>query len=272
MKKDHTTIKEKTRGIVLQKETMPSISTVLQTQRSITVHVGNMPINCSWIYGFYHHRNDFSSYHAHSCYQEIITLIGDCEFIVGEETLELKGANVLAMPTNVYHKLVTTENVLACSFFIDMNIDFTTRSLPEEIARSFLREAELVYKTHNYTIVSSYMSLILSYLISDKVITRSESVSDYAYWIDCFFNNNYMDDINLEALAEHLHVSVTHAHRLVQKHTGVTFTEELTVRRLKVANFLVKCRGMTLTAAAEAVGFRSYTGFWKARTKYKDKI
>ena len=81
-----------------------------------------------------------------------------------------------------------------------------------------------------------------------------------------------VESVGEEALADYLHVSVTHAHRLVQKHAGVTFTEELTLRRLKVANYLVKYKGMNLTEAAEAVGFGSYTGFWKARAKYKDKL
>ena len=80
-----------------------------------------------------------------------------------------------------------------------------------------------------------------------------------------------MEDVSLEALAEHLHVSVTHAHRLIQRYMGTTFTEELTLRRLKVADYLVSSRGMSLTEAAEAVGFNSYSSFWKARTKYRNK-
>ena len=272
MKKEMLNSEEKTRGIIPQKNNLPPESAKeISKNRALTVYVGDKLRKVFLSYGFYYHRNDYSTYHAHSYYHEVIILVGDCEFIAGDETLRLKGTNVIIMPPKVYHKLLTTENVEACAFFIDSKIDFTVKNLPEELVRGFFKEIEQGYKTNDHSIIAPYISLIVSYFLQGKNTIEPEEVDDYAFLMDTFFNLRYMDDVSLENLADYLHVSATHAHRLVQKHTGVTFTEELTLRRLKVADFLVKCRGMNLTDAAEAVGFGSYTGFWKARAKYKGR-
>jgi AraC-like DNA-binding protein/quercetin dioxygenase-like cupin family protein len=263
---------DKTVGIIYQKDNLsPENERGLDTQNALTVYIGDKPQRVFLTYGFYYHRNDFSSYHSHSYHHEIIVLSGNCEFIVGDEVLKLDGTNIIAMPPKVYHKLITTENVLACTFFLDAPINFTVKALPEEISRLFFKECERAYETNDHSIVLPYISLILSYCASDNNKLEPESVTDYAFLMDSFLNAHYMDEISLEDLAEHLHVSPSHAHRLVQKHIGVSFTEAVTLKRLKVADYLVKFRDMNLTEAADAVGFRNYTAFWKARTKYKDK-
>jgi len=273
MRKEFTNSEEKTRGIILQRDNLPPENAKdLATKKALTVYIGDKPHKVFFSYGFYYHRNDFSTYHAHSSYREVIILVGDCEFIIGEETIKLEGTNMMVMPPKIYHKLLTTENVEACAFFINADIDFAIKKLPEELVNGFLGETERVYETNDHSIVAPYISLIMSYYLQGNRAVEPEEVDDYAFMIDTFFNTHYMKDVSLEVLADYLHVSVTHAHRLVQKHAGVTFTEELTLRRLKVANYLVKYKGMNLTEASEAVGFGSYTGFWKARTKYKDKL
>lgn len=263
---------DKTIGIIYQKENLSSENEKgLDTQNSLTVYIGDKPHKVFLTYGFYYHHNDFSTYHSHSYYHEIIVLSGNCEFIVGDEILKLEGTNVIAMPPKVYHKLLTTENVLVCTFFLDSPIDLTVKELPTEIANLFFKECEKAYVTNDHSIVLPYINLILSYCISGKDKIEPESVTDYAFLLDRFLNSRYMEDVSLEILAEYLHVSPSHAHRLVQKHIGVSFTEAVALKRLKVADYLVKFRDMNLTEAADAVGFRNYTAFWKARTKYKDK-
>ena len=271
MRKEQHGADEKTRGVIMQKNDMTEeYVKELGSQKSLTVHIGEESYKIFFTYGFYYHRNDFSTFHSHSSYHEVIILDGDCDFIVDDEVLKLEGTNVVTMPPKIFHKLLTTENVESCAFFIDKEFDFSVKQLPREIIRAFFKECANAYETGDHSKVSGYLSLILSYCIPSGAI-EPESVSDYGFLIDKFFNGHYTEDVSLETLAEFLHVSVTHAHRLLQKHTGVTFTEELTVRRLKVADYLTKHRGMNLTEAAEAVGFRNYTAFWKARAKYKEK-
>lgn len=271
MRKEQPNTEEKIRGVIMQKDDLSSeYAKERNSQKSIVVYTGETPHRIFLPYGFYYHRNDFSTYHTHSSYHEVIILVGDCEFVAGDEVLKLEGTNVLTMPPKIFHKLLTTENVLACTFFIDTAFDFSVKKLPDDIVRTFFKECERAHETNDHSIVAPYISLILSYCINTGAI-EPENVTDYALAIDGFFNMHYMEDITLDNLAEALHVSLTHAHRLVQKHTGVTFKEELTVRRLKVADYLTKHRGMNLTEAAVAVGFGSYTAFWKARAKYKDK-
>lgn len=273
MRNEFSCAEEKKRGVISQRDNLPPESAkALATRKSISVYIGDSLRKVFLTYGFYYHRNEFSSFHAHSSYCEVIILVGDCEFVAGDKILKLVGTNMLVMPPKIYHKLLNVENVEFCAFSIDMDIDFTVKSLPEEIARGFFKETEHAYETNDHSIVVPYINLIMSYLLYGSNPIIPEPADDYAFLIDTFFTMHYMKDVSLEMLAEYLHVSLTHAHRLVQKHMGVTFTEELTVRRLEVANYLVKSRGMKLTEASAAVGFKSYSSFWKARRKYKDSL
>jgi len=272
MRNERINTGEKWRGIIPKMNTLSTEKAAeLATNKALTIYVGGEPKRVFLPYGFYYHRNEFSSYHCHSSYHEVIILIGDCELVAEDKTLKLFGTNMIMMPPKTFHKLLTIENVEACTFFIETDMDLTVKELPEELAREFFREAERVYKTNDYFIIAPFLGLIVSHFHFGEKPLSPEAVSDYAFLIDTFFNQRYMEDVSLEALAEHLHVSVTHAHRLIQRYMGTTFTEELTLRRLKVADYLVSSRGMSLTEAAEAVGFNSYSSFWKARTKYRNK-
>jgi AraC-like DNA-binding protein len=273
MQNEYSNPSEKSLGIILDKQiffTEPEEN--FASANALNIHFGDKSYKVLFSNGFYISRNDCSTYHTHSSYREVIITLGDCEFVIDNKIYPLSGTNILVMPPKVFHKMLTVENVEVCTFFIDMEFDLTVRSLPEELTRIFFNEARRVHETKDFSLIAPYLSLIISILHSSDTSLEPERVNDYAYLIDYFFNYYYMDDVSLETLANHLHVSVTHAHRLVRKYTGNTFIEELTYRRLKVSDFLINHRGMTHTEAAKAVGFGSYTAFWKARTKYKDSF
>ena len=134
MRKEQPNTEEKIRGVIMQKDDLSSeYAKERNSQKSIVVYTGETPHRIFVPYGFYYHRNDFSTYHTHSSYHEVIILVGDCEFVAGDEVLKLEGTNVLTMPPKIFHKMLTTENVLACTFFIDTAFDFSVKKLPEDI-------------------------------------------------------------------------------------------------------------------------------------------
>ena len=68
-------------------------------------------------------------------------------------------------------------------------------------------------------------------------------------------------------LARQLHFSEKHTARLVLKHTGQTFTQALTAQRMTIARHLAATTDMSLGDISRYVGYRSYSGFWKAYEK-----
>ena len=269
MKKEERIAEDKTRGVIPDRS-LTEDSSCEANYRSLSVRVGREEFEVFLSYGFYYHKNDFSSYHSHSCYHEVIITVGNAEMIIGEELVALEGVNALVIPPNAYHKMLTTEDVEVATFFARLDTPFIKKGLPEDVTRAFLRESERVFKTGDYSLVSPLIALIMAYLFEGELPLAAEPVDDYAFMIDAFFNLRYMEEVSLESLAEYLHVSPTHAHRLMQKHTGQSFTEALARRRLKVADFLVKHRGMNITEAALAVGFSGYGVFYNARKKNSD--
>ena len=97
-------------------------------------------------------------------------------------------------------------------------------------------------------------------------------VRDYAFILREYISYNADKNISLESLAEALCVSKKQAERLMQKHIGRTFLEELTDTRMKLAEqYRAMDENMPLTKIASLVGYQSYSGFYKAYKKYKQE-
>lgn len=96
-----------------------------------------------------------------------------------------------------------------------------------------------------------------------------EDERDYKHEIGHFFDKRHHENIEVKDLANELHLSLMQTQRLVKKHTGMTFGENLRNYRMKVANYLSETTDMTWEEIAREVGYSSYSGFWKARKKEK---
>ena len=110
------------------------------------------------------------------------------------------------------------------------------------------------------------MSLLCSYFFKDEKST-AHRINDPKFLICEFFSNQYSLDVNLGDLAKVLCLSERQAERLVVNLTGKTFQEELTSKRIAMAKRLKKTTALSLKEISEYVGYRSYSGFWKAMKK-----
>jgi AraC-like DNA-binding protein len=93
-------------------------------------------------------------------------------------------------------------------------------------------------------------------------------LNDHALQIRDFFSLNYNKRITLSDLAKELHLSPMQTQRVIKKHTGKTFGENLLLQRMTVAENLMKTTEMSLADIAEYIGYESYCGFWKARRQF----
>ena len=141
--------------------------------------------------------------------------------------------------------------------------------MPEEILREFFNGINHSRDSGDYSRVIPYMSFFCSYFFKGDEAIVASNVTDYAFLINEFFSLKCIYDIKLSDLAETLCVSEKQAHRLVIKHTGKNFSEELTSRRMIAADHLIKTGRLSLSEVAETVGYQTYSGFWKAYKKFK---
>lgn len=220
-------------------------------------------------YGFYQHTGT-QIIHTHS-YTEIHAFLGDATVTVDNKKYDIYKGTILLIPKGTYHTYTLSKGTRHSAFQIDMDADFAYYSVSPELLHEFFAEIKKSRETENYSRVSSYLSFLCSYFLSDEERKSTSKTTDYAFLINEFLSLKYIEDIKLSDLAEELCVSEKQAHRLVIKHTGNTFGAELTTRRMKAAEQLMKDGRFSLTEIAESVGYQTYSGFWKAYRRYKNE-
>ena len=70
-------------------------------------------------------------------------------------------------------------------------------------------------------------------------------------------------------LEKALELSEKQTARLVAKHTGRSFKDELRYRKVVAAQTLADTSDMSMSEIADHVGYTSYSSLWKAMQKYK---
>ena len=73
-----------------------------------------------------------------------------------------------------------------------------------------------------------------------------------------------MKDVTVEDLAEEIGYSKSQTARIVEKITGKTFNRFLLCWRMEIARILIINTEQCLLDIAEAVGYQTYSGFFKA--------
>lgn len=231
--------------------------------------VGNTIQSAFMQYGFYNQAVGRQVVHTHS-YTEIHAFIGEADFYVNDIEYKIKGSNIVLIPKQIYHTYKLSDGAIHSAFQVKFDSDFAVKEIGEGILREYFESISESKNTGDYSSVVPYMSFICSYFFkSDEPIIASK-VNDYAFLINEFFSLKCIYDVKLSDLAEQLCVSEKQAHRLVIKHTGHNFSEELTLRRMHAAEHLIKDGRLSLSEIAETVGYQTYSGFWKAYKKFKE--
>lgn len=83
-----------------------------------------------------------------------------------------------------------------------------------------------------------------------------------------FIHENYGQEITLNDLADHLHVSASHLSRLFRKEVGISFIDYLVNYRIERARQLIRQTDLDLKTIGERVGFHGYNYFLRT---YKEK-
>lgn len=219
--------------------------------------------------GFYISPKTDTSLHKHN-YAEIHVLgRGKAEFLIDNRHLTVNGPAILTIPAQMMHCCTyQDEELLHTAFQTDCQAEeLKTYSIEEGITKVFFDEIHQCRLTGNYSTIALYIPLFCNCYHKEH-LTVTE-IKDYNFLISEFFILNYDKDVYLSDLAEQLHISERHAERLVLQYTGRSFREELVAVRMRIANQLMQAENASLEQIAKYVGYRSYSGFWKAMKRHE---
>jgi len=219
--------------------------------------------------GFFEHTFLTPHIHKHN-YAEVHLLNGgEGVFRVEDRLWTLADGGMLVIPGNTFHCCQHKEKAaLHAAFQLDYDILHAAHyALPAGLAASFFEEIQNCTVSGDYTGIAGYISLFCRRFSTSKPL-HVQPVEDYGFLIHEFFANHYSDDVQLNDLADELHLSQRQTERLVIEHTGRTFREELAYTRVEMARFLLQSTSLSRTETAQYVGYRSYAGFWKAMKKF----
>lgn len=221
--------------------------------------------------GFYSHCTPSIRLHKHNYAEIHIVAESETELIIGTKTHCAKDGNLLVIPRETSHSYRQDTVSCHCAAF-QINFPFTefsSRKVSKEIVLEFLEEIKLCEKSGNYTRIVAFISLFCSFFTEDPTLSATP-ITDYSFLIEEFFSNRYSENVHLVDLAKTLHLCPRQAERLVIKHTGNTFRQELCDIRLRTAKYLQDNTNMSLSQICNYVGYQSYAGFFKAMKKQRD--
>ena len=233
----------------------------------LTVPIGTESCKVFLQEGFYAPAKTEPPLHKHSYAEVHIVSDKALDFKIGDTVHSSADGNLIIIPKDVFHCVINGHpGAYHTAFQTDCGApDFLAKQIHPHLVTEFSGEIKKCRKTNDYTAVSAYISLFLSQLYPKELPTHP--VSDYRFLICEFFSRHYNEDLHLSDLSAALHLSERQTERLILKYTGNTFRQELTARRIGVAKHLLNTTSMPLTEIARYVGYRSYTGFWKAMQK-----
>ena len=204
--------------------------------------------------------------HKHN-YAEIHIVTGDMAVDLGSETQKLKTYTAMIIPSGSYHRIIPEKSTRRISFQIEAECtEPKTVPLHAGVVDALFSEAESCFDSGDFSVITAFLSLVATELLEKRY--SGEKEVDYSLSIREFFSRRYSENVRLCDLADELHLSERQTERLVIKHTGRSFRDELTATRMAVADQLISEGKMPLGEICSYVGYRSYAGFFKARKAF----
>ena len=236
--------------------------------RELSVYTPTRTVRVFLQNGFYAYSPSAKN-HLHNYTELHLILDGNAAFTVDDREISAESGTMLIIPKKTPHACTKEESgVKHTAFQLDLDTAaFALHHIDENLLRLFFEEIAHARSSDDYAPLSAMMALLLC-LRPNAERVSAKKVTDYRFLINEFFSLRYNEDVHLADLASLLHLSERQAERLVRTHMGCSFREALTNARIATAHRLLKASTLSGREVAEYVGYRSYTGFWKAMKKY----
>lgn len=231
--------------------------------------------------------------HLHSAVEVALPVEGECVYMVGDREYHVMAGEVMIVPAGCSHSLAMGENSSRDLILYEMNGVFTLKDfsairqltanplhirledptcakaheLLMDVIRVY-REGGLLRNMHCYArLLELYVVLGEAYLASSATPAERNALNRQLSGEDAFnraldyLNRNYMDDMTLDNLAAYAGFSRYTLSRMFRQHTGETFTQYLSRRRVDMAMELLASTRLPVTQVALQCGFNSIATF-----------
>ncbi len=231
--------------------------------------------------------------HFHSAVEVIYTLQGEVNVSAAEVEYRVRAGELLIIPAGCPHSLRMEEGSARELFLYEMNGVFTLKEFSalrqlmakpvhlvqshpcQERVRAIFqriidvhRSGKMLRNLHNYaSLLEAYAILGEEYLNNSATAAEMNTLQRQISGEDAFnraldyLNKNYMDDVTLDSLSSYAGFSRYTLSRMFRQHTGSTFTQYLSKRRVDMAMELLSGSRMPVTQVALQSGFNSIATF-----------
>lgn len=236
--------------------------------RQLIINIAGTEIEVFMQGGFWDFNFTSPAFHKHRYAEIHVVSQGEIDFILNGDTVCLKAGEILVIPDNTFHRYEKKKEVNHFAFQINYPIAKLRKlKVSQDIISKTINEISAYKKSGESTKLSAYISFLCSEVCS-YIKSEITPIQNRSFIIYEFFANNYNRNITLSDIATKLNLSEKQAERLIKKHTGNSFRQELIAHRMEAAKRLMETEKFTLSEIAEQVGYESYSGFWKAYNKY----
>ena len=231
--------------------------------------------------------------HFHSAVEVVLPLRGEVLVEAAELAYHVRQSEILIIPAGCSHSLHMGEGSERELVLYEMNGVFTMKEFSafrlmmakpvyldenhpcrEQVRAIFFeiisvhRSGALLRNLHNYALLLEiYAILGEQYLMTSATAAEMNTLHRQISGEDAFnralehLNKNCMDDLTLDSLADYAGFSRYTLSRMFRQHTGVTFTQYLSRRRVEMAMELLSGTRMPVTQVALQCGFNSIATF-----------
>ena len=248
-------------------------------------------------------ETDNYSIHWHTAIELIMPIENIYTVIIGKNSYALNEGDILIIPPGELHELVAPETGMRRILLFDFSLitklkGFSNISsifnqprlinerhssdilaplqqLFDEVAKEYHNNNTLREGAIYALLVQMFVLLGRKYMSTDNLFpdVKSNKQKEYVAKFNLIFeyiNNNFMNDITLDKIADVAGFSKFHFSRLFKQFTDTTFYDYLNQRRVKEAEKLLLNPELTITDVAMHSGFSSISTFNRVFKDFKE--
>lgn len=270
---------------------------VTDKQESVEFH------NESTMRIWYNEQPDQYNSHWHTALEIIMPVENFYDVHIADELYRIKPGEVIVIPPGEVHTLIAPPSGKRFIFLFDISmitqlkgfagiqsllvqpLYITPETYPhiyDEVYQILVQMRNEYFNKTEYAELVIY-SLLLNFFVkfgynrinadnlfpNVRLYKQKEYVQKFNNLMD-YIDTHYMEDLNLEDIAESIGFSKFHFSRLFKQYTNFTFCDYLCYRRIKVAEELLAEPDLSITEIAMQSGFPSISTFNRLFKQHKN--
>ena len=275
----------------------PGIRDVQDSQETVSFH------NNTTIRIWPNTQTDSFEAHWHAALEIIMPVENYYDVRTGDTTYHVQPGEIIVIPPGELHELLAPDSGSRFIFMFDISMIARLKSfvgiqsilsqplyvtkdtypqIYEDVYRLLIQMRNEYFNKNEYAELTifalslhfftkfGYNHINASNLFPNvRLYKQKEYIQKFNNLME-YIDDHYMEDLNLEEIAESTGFSKYHFSRLFKQYTGFTFCDYLCHRRIKVAEELLARPDLSITEVALQSGFTSLSAFIRMFKQIKD--